>query len=79
MEELLRICDGDQNSADKWAERVRTMQGDILNLICSQSERTQLSAKRSALQLCSFCAQAHLTPAHSSLLQPKFAFPLTLG
>lgn len=44
MEELLSICDGDQNSADKWAERVRTMQGDILNSIGSQSERRQLSA-----------------------------------
>ena len=27
---------------------------------------------RRALQLCSNCAQLHLTPTHSSLLQPKF-------
>ncbi len=27
----------------------------------------------------SFCAQLHLIPAHSSLLQPKFEFWLTLG
>src|SRR5438552_7344113 len=27
----------------------------------------------------SFCAQAHLIPAHSGLLQPKFQFSLTLG
>ncbi len=36
-------------------------------------------SKRRASQLCSHCAQLHLTPTHSSLRQPKFAFPLTLG
>ena len=25
-------------------------------------------------RLCSFCAQAHLIPAHSGLFQPKFGF-----
>jgi hypothetical protein len=44
MEELLRMCDGDQKRADTWAEPVRMMQDDIVNLICAQSERRQLSA-----------------------------------
>ena len=34
---------------------------------------------RRALQLCSFCAQLHLTPPHSGLFQPKFAFSITLS
>lgn len=29
--------------------------------------------------LCSFCAQAHLTPPHSGLFQPKPCFRLTIG
>ena len=36
-------------------------------------------SKRSASQLCSFCAQLHLIPTHSGLFQPMFAFFLTLG
>ena len=28
---------------------------------------------------CAFCAQLHLSPAHSSLLQPKFGFRANLG
>ena len=35
--------------------------------------------RQAVVSVCSNCAQVHLTPTHSGLLQPKFAFRLTLG
>ena len=52
---------------------------EAVAMLQSSSSYSHVLLQNLGRRLCSFCAQAHLTPTHSGLLHPKFGFRATLG